>query len=90
MQYEPVQRAVESLSVGALRPIEVGGGYTLEARVPWVLLGVSPAVDAKYGFCLAVSDNDQVGEASQDSLVSHCSNLTVFNPTTWVTLTLGS
>jgi len=90
VQYEPVQRTVESLSVGALRPIEVGGGYTLEARVPWVLLGVSPAVDAKYGFCLAVSDNDQVGEASQDSLVSHCSDLTVFNPTTWVTLTLGS
>lgn len=90
VQYEPIQRDVESLTVGALRPIEVGGGYTLEARVPWVLLGVSPAIDAKYGFCLAVSDNDQIGEASQDSLVSHCNDLTVFNPTTWVTLTLGS
>jgi hypothetical protein len=89
VQYEPVQRDVESLQVAASRPIEVGGAYTLEAKVPWALLGASPAVDAKYGFCVAVSDNDQVGQASQDSLISHCTNLTVFNPTTWVTLTLG-
>ncbi len=31
----------------------------------------------------ALSDNDQPDQASQDSMVSHCTRLRVIDPTTW-------
>jgi hypothetical protein len=49
---------------------------------------MTPRSGKNYGFCLALSDNDQPGTASQDSMVSHCTNLKVSDPTTWATLQL--
>lgn len=89
VRYQPTQATSTAIEIGGQRPIGTGGSYALEIGVPWPELGVSPTVDAAYGLCLAVSDNDQAGEASQDSLTSNCSELSVFDPTTWITVTLG-
>jgi hypothetical protein len=65
-------------------------GYELEARIPWTVLGVTPADGARYGFALSVSDNDQAGTAVQQSMVSSVSTRKLLNPTTWGTLALGT
>ncbi len=64
-------------------------GYELEARIPWTVLGVTPAERARYGFALSVSDNDQAATAVQQSMVSSVSTRKLLNPTTWGTLALG-
>ncbi len=89
VRYQPTQATSTTIQVGGQRPIGTGGSYALEIGVPWSELGVTPAVDAAYGLCLAVSDNDQAGEASQDSLTSNCSDLSVFDPTTWITVRMA-
>lgn len=86
--YFPTTRDAAEIDVAARRPAEAVGGYRLEASVPWSLLGVTPAAGRSYGFCLALSDNDQVDQASQDSMVSHCLGLAVRTPTTWATMRL--
>lgn len=89
VQYRPSARDAPEIDVAARRPIESGGNYALEAAIPWSVLGVAPEGGTSYGFCVALSDNDQVGAASQDSMVSNCPNLLVSDPTTWATITLG-
>lgn len=84
VQYRPDVRSADV----NLAAQSSNGGYTLEAAVPWSLLRVEPAPGQVYGFCLALSDNDQAGEASQDSMVSQCPNLITSDPTTWSTLEL--
>ena len=84
VQYRPDVRSAD-VTIAAQR---TDSGYTLEAAVPWSLLRVQPAAGQVYGVCLALSDNDQVGQASQDSMVSHCPNLITNDPTTWSTIEL--
>jgi hypothetical protein len=64
------------------------GGYDVEAAVPWSLFGVTPVSGAAYGFAFSVSDNDQVGEQVQESMVSTVSTRRLADPTTWGSLLL--
>lgn len=89
VQYHPSFKDNLELALSAHRPPEAGGNYVIEAGIPWGILRITPRAGTKYGFCLALSDNDHVGTAQQDSMVSHCTELRVPDPTTWVTITLG-
>lgn len=63
-------------------------GYALEAKIPWVIFGVTPVDDARFGFALSLSDNDLAGTAIQQSMISSVSTRKLTNPTTWGTLIL--
>ncbi len=89
-RYHPNERQEPDVQIAARRSIGPGGNYVLEAAIPWVALDVAPQASYNYGFCLAISDNDHVGVAQQDSLISHCQRLSVFDPTTWITVALSS
>jgi len=65
-----------------------GEGYLLEASIPWSLFGISPAAGNTYGFVLSSSDNDAMGTADQQSLISVLITRKLTNPTTWGTLVL--
>jgi hypothetical protein len=70
-------------------PTGTAGNYRLEAELLLEAeLGIQLTAGQRYGLCVALSDNDHPGEASQDSMVSHCSRLLVTDPTTWITITL--
>ncbi len=86
VRYFPTLRDLDSVALSA-SPSN-GGGYLLEAAIAWNDLDMTPRSGKNYGFCLALSDDDQAGTASQDSMVSHCTNLKVNDPTTWATLQL--
>ncbi len=88
VRYFPSIQGMDDVQLAARRPIAVGGNYTLEAAIAWDVLGVMPQSEGHYGLCLALSDNDQVGQASQDTMVSHCTRLLVSDPTTWATVQL--
>jgi hypothetical protein len=87
-QYQPRINTTLLVTVNARRPFEAGGDYLLEAAIPWTVLRTLPDTEASYGFCLALSDNDHVDTARQDSMVSHCPKLIVPDPTTYTTLKL--
>jgi len=65
-----------------------GEGYLLEASIPWSLFGVSPSAGNTYGFVLSSSDNDALGTAEQQTLISSVVTRKLTNPTTWGTLEL--
>ncbi len=65
-------------------------GYTLEARIPWTIFGVTPTEGARYGFVLALSDNDLAGVATWQSMVANVSGRRLADPTTWGALVLGA
>jgi hypothetical protein len=69
---------------------DTAGSYRLEAGLLWeATLGMNtPAAGQSLGMCVALSDNDHVGAAQQDSMTSHCTGLKVTDPTTWITATL--
>ncbi len=88
-EYFPSVTGLDNVQVDARRPIGVGGNYTLEASVPWTALRITPQAGTNYGMCVAFSDDDQPGQASQDSMVSHCTRLLVPDPTSWVSVGLS-
>ncbi len=66
-------------------------GYNLEAKLPWLVFGLSsPPSGSRFGFALAISDNDQAGVANQQSMVAIISGYRLADPTTWGTLALES
>jgi hypothetical protein len=85
VRYFPTVRDLDAVEVAASSS---DSGYLLEAAIGWDVLDITPRSGKNYGFCLALSDNDQAGTASQESMVSHCTNLKVNDPTTWATLQL--
>ena len=87
VRYFPAVRDLDAVALAADAVDE--GGYLLEVAVEWDVLNLTPVAGKNYGFCLALSDNDQAGTASQDTMASHCINLTVSDPTTWATLQLA-
>jgi len=66
----------------------VGGGYTLEAAVPWRDLGLTPAPGLSIGLAVNVNDNDHPGTAVQEMMKSSAPGRRFGDPTTWGTLTL--
>lgn len=63
-------------------------GYTLEAAIPWSDLNLTPGVGLTIGLSLNANDNDTVGTAVQEVMMSNNPNRTLTDPTTWGTLTL--
>lgn len=78
----PAGLAIVSRSTGG------AGGYALEAAIPWTMYGVTPAPGLHFGFALNSSDNDNPGEAVQQSMISTVITRTLLDPTTWGTLQL--
>ncbi len=64
-------------------------GYEMEIKIPWATFGITPAAGSYFGFALSVSDNDQVGAAIQESMVSSVSTRQWGDPTSWGTLYLA-
>ncbi|MGD8814497.1 MAG: sugar-binding protein [Anaerolineales bacterium] len=64
-------------------------GYDMEIKIPWTTFGITPIAGTRFGFALSVSDNDQVGIAVQESMVSSVSTRQWGDPTTWGTLYLA-
>ncbi|MCB8977725.1 MAG: hypothetical protein H6657_09910 [Ardenticatenaceae bacterium] len=63
-------------------------GYTLEAAIPWSDLNLTPSAGLTIGLSLNANDNDTVGTAVQEVMMSNNPNRTLTDPTTWGTLTL--
>ncbi|MBM3122381.1 MAG: hypothetical protein FJZ97_09395 [Chloroflexi bacterium] len=78
-----------SLSAVVVKGKQLADGYTLEAKIPWTVFGVTPVAGAKYGFAVSVSDDDQAGTAVQQSMISSVASRKLLNPTTWGTLVLA-
>jgi len=64
-------------------------GYEMEIKIPWATFGITPSAGSYFGFALSVSDNDQVGVAAQESMVSSVSTRVWGDPTSWGTLYLA-
>lgn len=65
-----------------------GGGYTLEAAIPWRDLGLTPTAGLVTGLAVNVNDNDHPGTAVQEIMKSSAPGRRFSDPTTWGTLTL--
>ncbi|NDJ53581.1 MAG: hypothetical protein GYB68_10920 [Chloroflexi bacterium] len=88
VRYQPQGQENLPVDIVAIREFGEGGSYDLEAQVPWSVFSTNPQSGESYGLCIAISDNDQPGEALQQSMVSHCQGLIITDPTTWITITL--
>ena len=66
----------------------IAGGYAVEASIPWSDFAVTPQSGSRYGFALAVSDNDNVSYDIQQTMVSSVQGRKLLNPTTWGELIL--
>jgi hypothetical protein len=65
-----------------------GAIYRVEAAIPWSVFGVIPYKGMRMGFAFSVSDNDQPGNAIQESMVSSAAGRTLTDPTSWGEVTL--
>lgn len=92
IRYRPNEAVLsgDQLLFASSRSTQAGANYTVEMAVPWSLLRVVPQADKNYGMCIAVSDNDHVDTAQQDSMASHCKELETPNVTTFQTIRLGN
>ncbi|HEY57675.1 MAG TPA: hypothetical protein G4O04_03930 [Anaerolineae bacterium] len=67
---------------------DLGNAYLFEVAVPWSQLQVTPYQGLRLGFCISLSDNDDVGAQKQQTLMSNCPRRRLTDPTTWGTLIL--
>jgi hypothetical protein len=88
-RWYPVSQA-GSLSSVVVKAQKATGGYVLEAKIPWLIFGMTLKGGEHLGFALSVSDDDLSGKAIQQSMVSSVSTRNLVNPTTWGTLILES
>lgn len=72
----------------AVAAVPGGGGYILEAAIPWRDLGLAPTAGLVLGLAVNVNDNDHPGTAAQEMMKSSAPNRRFGDPTTWGTLTL--
>ncbi|MDF1512453.1 MAG: protein kinase [Anaerolineae bacterium] len=68
--------------------IQLAGGYTIEAAVPWQVLGGRPFPKTPVGFNFNVNDNDDTNNNVQQVMISTSPNREWSNPITWGTLIL--
>lgn len=64
------------------------GGYTLEARIPWADLAVTPSANQTMGAAFSINDNDTPNTAKQELMLSHVASRLWIDPTSWGTITL--
>ncbi len=69
-----------STQIGSLRS---DGVTRIEAAIPWSTFGVSPYAGEHFGFALSASDNDNLAENQQQSMVSSAANRHLLDPSTW-------
>ena len=67
---------------------QTASGYTLEAAVPWSDLSLIPRERLVLGFALNANDNDTLGTARQEVMMSNVPTRLLTNPSSWGTLTL--
>ena len=72
-----------TISIAKIESSNTGVGYKLEAALPWSILGATVTSGSEYGFVLSVSDNDSVGVAVQESMVSSLATRELSDPSTW-------
>jgi hypothetical protein len=72
----------------AMEAYQLDDGYRLEAAIPWSIFGVIPFVGQHFGFAFSLSDDDQPGTTTQQTLASTVPTRKLTNPTTWGDLTL--
>jgi hypothetical protein len=63
-------------------------GYLMEIAVPWFVLEIIPSEEQHFGFLLSVSDNDDVNNDAQQSVVSIAPSRLLHDPTSWQDLVL--
>jgi hypothetical protein len=68
----------------------IDDGYQVEAAIPWSLFNITPQAGDQFGFALSISDNDLIGQAVQQSMVSNVPTRLLGDPTTWGGLSLGN
>ncbi len=61
-------------------------GYTLEAAIPWTIIGFKPHPGLQMGFALSVSDDDSPSQAVQQTMLSNDPYRRLTDPTSWGTL----
>lgn len=90
IRYRPNEAVLSSnqLLFASSRSPQSGANYAVEMAVPWSLLRFVPQAETNYGMCIAISDNDHVDTAQQDSMVSHCRQLRTPVVTTFATIRL--
>jgi hypothetical protein len=71
-----------------VRALPSPDGYTLEARIPWEIVGVEPRAGAVFGYDVDITDNDLSGTAEEQSHVSTSPNLQWNRPSTFGNLIL--
>jgi hypothetical protein len=71
--------------VGAM---EASQGYQAELAVPWSVFNLTPVEGQRYGFAVSFSDNDNLTENVQQSMVSLVPTRRLADPTSWGTLHL--
>jgi len=64
------------------------GLYRVEIAIPWTVVNIAPYKDLQMGFTVSISDDDLVGTAKQQTMMSSSSYRSLGNPTTWGTLLL--
>ena len=81
---QPLAGPLPGVRVAAL-PRPGSGGYTLEAAIPWAALHLAhaPTPGSAVGFCASAGDNDALGTAQQQHMVSTCRRLQWNVPTTF-------
>jgi hypothetical protein len=68
----------------------VGGDglYRVEVAIPWIIFNVAPFKELKMGFAASIMDNDLIGTAKEQTMMSSSSYRSLADPTTWGTVTL--
>lgn len=67
---------------------DLGNAYLFEVALPWSQMQMIPYQGLKLGFCISLSDNDDVGSQKQQTMMSNCPRRQLTDPTTWGTLIL--
>ncbi len=83
----PTQLA-RSLTEPKVAAKRTGTGYTLEAAVPWRILGVAPAAGQSYGLSLVINDDDTPGTAGRQTRLAASQSVKPDDPSTWGVLVL--
>lgn len=67
---------------------QTGGGYILEAAIPWRDIGISPAAGLAIGAAFNVNDNDTPGTAVQEVMKSQVATRALRDPSSWGSVVL--
>ena len=82
----PSEEPGTMISVAARK---IGEGYTLEAAIPWWVLGGRPDPETAVGFALSLYDNDAPGTSQLQSMVCTSPERKWGSPASWGTMILG-